>query len=144
MKTVTLRSATEYRNGIVKAGQTLEVSEAQAEEWAKRGLLHEGRGATEQEILRDGVRRTDDGIAARHGDVEAALRLARMDRGGDAEPAEPRLVFFPGTAAQFEALSDAGYGTPDAIRAASDEELLAVKGISDKGLRALRDAYGQD
>lgn len=39
-------------------------------------------------------------------------------------------------------LIDAGYTTPDAVRMASDDELLAVKGIGRKALVALRVVLG--
>ena len=39
-------------------------------------------------------------------------------------------------------LMAAGYATPEAISAASDEQLLAIDGVGPKSVKALRDAYG--
>jgi hypothetical protein len=44
---------------------------------------------------------------------------------------------------QADRLVLAGYETPDAVKSASDEELLAVEGVGQATLRKLRAAYGK-
>ncbi|HXI16592.1 MAG TPA: helix-hairpin-helix domain-containing protein [Chloroflexota bacterium] len=129
MKTITVTSAVPYRNNIAKAGDTIEVTEAVYEDFASRGLIHKGKGPTEQSRLR----RTMSEYAAREGDEDG-------DEIG--APAETRFVFLPVTAAQYDALSAAGYGSPDAVAAASDEELLAIQGINAATVKAIRGANG--
>lgn len=136
MKTVTLNSAVKYKDGVAKAGQTLEVTEAQYETWQKAGILHEGKGPTEQERARQVVERTNRRLS-RTPDLD--------DDGEDGEPevrVEERLIMMPVNAAQYEALADAGYATADSIRAASDEELLAIEGVGEKVVQNLRRALG--
>lgn len=137
MATVTLKSAVKYKNRIVKAGETLDVAGEQRGEWAERGLLHEGNGPTEQAKARLQVERTNRRLRR--------LTDRELDDLDDDEPEvriEERLIMMPITAAQYEALSDAGYGSADAIRAASDDELLAIEGVGEKAVKNLRSALG--
>lgn len=140
MKKVTLRSAVQYRDGIVKAGETLEVPNEVAQDWKERRLLHEGSGPTEQDRLRLQVARAERIAGLRAADADELEELLEAGEGGGR--VEARLVFLPVTAAQYEALADAGYGSADAIRAASDDELLAVESIGDRAVANLRTALG--
>src|SRR5262245_24082854 len=92
MRTVTLRSAVPYRASVLKAGVTVEVSNEQAGEWERRGLLHEGDGPTEQQLLA-GDGQTNDLIArVRSGEPAAVAELRRLigDRASQAvRPSEP-------------------------------------------------------
>lgn len=138
MQTVTLKSAVKYKDSVAKAGQTLEVTEAQAEAWREAGILHDGKGPTEQERARMVVERTNRRLS----------RAVDLEDDGDDLDAEPevrveeRLIMMPVSASQYEALSDAGYATADAIRAASDDELLAIEGVGEKAVQNLRRALG--
>jgi len=127
MPKVTTTTVVRYRDGVIKAGVPVEVDEATAKSWRERGLLHTGRGPTEQEAVRLRLA----GVAAR-------------DRDEDDEGREPerQLVFLPVTPAQYDALTAAGYGSPEAVSAASDEELLAIEGIGEGALKRLRAALG--
>lgn len=78
MKTVTLRSAVPYRNGVLKAGTSLEVSNEQAQEWQDKGVLHDGKGPTEQDLLADQQRATDLFIGLQHGDPSAIAEIQAL------------------------------------------------------------------
>lgn len=91
MKEVTLRSAVPYRNGVLKAGTRLEVSDEQAKTWEEKGLLH-GDGPTEQDLLGDADRATALFIGLQHGDASAIAEVQRLlaqARGPHAPGAQP-------------------------------------------------------
>lgn len=67
--------------------------------------------------------------------------LAYVEDEGDAEQQPPELSEVLRTR-PLTALTRAGYGTPEAIRAASDDALLAVSGVGVATLERLRNVYG--
>lgn len=130
MEKVTLKSAVSWRNTVYKAGQTVEVPDEDAKKWRAKGLLHEGKGPTEQRVKQRQVER-------------ALARGAGAGFGMPEEDEAParQMAFLPVTPKQYDNLKAAGIDTPDALEAASDEELTEA-GLDAGEIRRLRELMG--
>jgi hypothetical protein len=96
------------------------------------------------EVARTGLvnRRISEGAleigeGASQSPARPRLPQGRSSASAGNPPADP-LAFL--TDEQRAALTAAGYGTPEAIRAANDEQLDAVPGIGEAAVQKLRDA----
>ena len=134
-----LKSAYALPSGVVvKAGEKVEIDESWVvkdgktsvlDDVKKRGLVHEG-GPTEQQKLRRRIARTSAGQNPDDDDNDFPEEV-RVER---------QLVFLPVTPSQYDALSAAGLGTPEAIAVATDEQLLDVEGIGESTVDRIRKA----
>lgn len=84
------------------------------------------------------------GIAERLLALETAVAALQAEVRGEEAPAPPptgaeRLAQLLGSARLASVLVRAGYTSPEAVGAASDEALLAVDGVAEKTLRLIRE-----
>jgi DNA-directed RNA polymerase alpha subunit len=77
--------------------------------------------------------------------ARAMIKLAGV---GDGSPVQEEIVYAGQDIASLlnsrlaNALVRGGYGSPESLIAATDEELLAVRGVSDKALQQIREKVG--
>lgn len=89
-----------------------------------------GQSISEAEMKRYGIKRGAG--PSENKAMEPAVENKTMDQGSFGDLDEHTVGF----------LKDAGYDSPAAVRAASDEELRDVYGIGPKTLAAIREAIG--
>lgn len=72
-----------------------------------------------------------------------ANELERFEGKADEAVSDHDRIGFVVGDANAEALADAGYDTPEAVRSASDEDLDAVDGVGPATVAKLREAFGE-
>lgn len=121
-----------YNGKIYVAGPAVELTdEAAAAIDAKMQIAPADEGAHEI---------NPDNLASLHGAPVKPGNLAQSLTEPDRIAPFAESAGLSDTAVQH--LTAAGYGTDDAIRAASDDDLLAVEGVGPATLHALRSFYG--